>query len=392
MDHYKSMKRSHKLIVGLVFLIALIVIITPNYVFKALWYTTPDIDDYKIFYNREIKAGDPQPWGISDQYNSVQLPEDIENRMATYEPVAFLIIQDQKIIYEDYWEGYGPNSISNSFSAAKSIVGLLVGVAIDDGYIESLDQKVADFVPSFREGGKQNIRIRDLLTMSSGLDWNEAYSSLFSLTTQSYYGDDLVKMINDSKAIGDPGKNYYYSSLDTEILALVILNATGRTISKYASEKFWKKIGAEHDALWCLDHKNGMEKAYCCFNSNARDFARWGQLILNSGSWNGKQLISEDYVQQATTPADYLIDEEGEKIDYYGFQWWIINYKNYQIPYMRGILGQYVFAIKEKNAVVVRLGHKRSDELIGPNRKDIFVYLDAAFYIFDAMEKIRQIE
>jgi CubicO group peptidase (beta-lactamase class C family) len=140
-------------------------------------------------------------------------------------------------------------------------------------------------------------------------------------------------------------------------------------------------MGAEQDALWCLDHENGLEKAFCCFNSNARDFARWGQLVLNDGSWNGKQLISETYLKQSISPADYLTDETGKKVDYYGFQWWIIDYKGYQIPYMRGLLGQYVFAIKEKNAVVVRLGHKRSDELIGPNRKDIFVYLDAAFNI-----------
>lgn len=382
----QRLKRSHRIIIGFVFLITILLIITPAYVFKALWYTTPDIDDYKIFYNRVVKAGEPEPWAISDQYNTVQLPEDIENKIAEYEPVAFLIIQDQKIIYEEYWEGYSSNSISNSFSASKGIISLLIGAAIDDGFIKNTEQKVADFIPSFKEGKKQNIRIRDLLTMSSGLDWDEAYASLFSQTTQSYYGDNLVKMINDRKVVSDPGINYYYSSMDAEILAYVILNATGKSVSNYTSEKFWKKIGAEHDALWCLDHKNGMEKAYCCFNSNARDFARWGQLILNNGSWNGQQLISEDYVRQATTPADYLIDEDGEKVDYYGFQWWIINYKGFQIPYMRGILGQYVFAIKEKNAVVVRLGHKRSDELIGPNRKDIYVYLDAAFYIMDAMK------
>jgi len=187
-----GLKRSHKIIIGLMFLIILIIIITPNYVFKALWYTTPDIDDYKIFYNRVIKAGNPQPWEISDEYNSVQLPTDIEDKMAVYEPVAFLVIRDQKIVYEEYWEGYSSNSISSSFSAAKSIVGLLIGAAIDDGYIKSIDQKVADFIPSFKKGRKQNIRIRDLLTMSSGLDWNEAYSSLFSLFKPVFSDDSVV--------------------------------------------------------------------------------------------------------------------------------------------------------------------------------------------------------
>lgn len=126
-----------------------------------------------------------------------------------------------------------------------------------------------------------------------------------------------------------------------------------------------------------------MEKAYCCFNSNARDFARIGQLILNQGSWNDKQIISKSFINQATTAADYLINKEDQKaVDFYGFQW-IINYKGYHIPYMRGILGQYIFAIPEKNAVVVRLGHERSSEYIGQHTKDIYDCLDAAFQILE---------
>lgn len=384
MDHYKHMKKGHKIAVGIILLLVIIIILLPPFAFKAIWNGIPNIDDYKIFYTRTIEAGTYQPWEISENYNTTVLSDEVTEKIAEYDPVAYLVIQDQKVLYEEYWEGYTDNSISNSFSAAKSIVGLLIGAAIDDGFIESVDQKVADFVPSFKEGKKNQIKIHDLLTMSSGLDWDEAYASLFSLTTEAYYGTDLMKMINDRNVEKEPGKYHYYSSMDTEILALVILNATGKTISKYASEKFWKNIGAKHDALWMLDHENGMEKAYCCFNSNARDFARWGQLILNNGSWNEKQLISSEYIQQATIPASYLIDEDDQNVDYYGFQWWIIDYKGYQIPYMRGISGQYVFAIREKNAVVVRLGHKRSDERIGPNRLDIFVYLDAAFEILES--------
>lgn len=378
------MSKWNKIAVGIILLLVIIVIITPPFAFRALWHGMVNIDDYKIFYNRTIKAGTYQPWEISDDYNTATLSDDVVDQIAEYDPVAYLVIQDEKIIYEEYWDGYDANSISNSFSAAKSIVGLLIGAAVDDGFIKNLDQKVADFIPSFKEGKKKEISIRDLLTMSSGLDWDEAYSSLFSLTTEAYYGTDLLKMINERKVAKEPGKYHYYSSMDTEILALVILNATGKTISNYASDKFWKNFGASQDAYWMLDHENGMEKAYCCFNSNARDFARWGQLILNNGSWNGKQLISSEYIEQTTTPASYLIDEDDNKLDYYGFQWWIIDYKGYQIPYMRGILGQYVFAIKEKNAVVVRLGHERSDERIGPNRMDIYVYLDAAFEILNA--------
>ena len=375
------MKKRSKIIFGILLLLAFILLIFPQYARRALWYQMPDINDYQIFFNRTIAAGDYQPWNIDKNYNTSVISDSIMQQILSYQPVAFLVIQDGKILYEKYWEGYSDSSLSNSFSAAKSIVGLLAGAALDDGYIKSIDEKVADFLPSFREGGKEKITIRDLLTMSSGLDWDEAYSSLFSQTTEAYYTSDLRGMVNHLKIAEEPGKSHYYASIDTEVLAMVIQAATGKTISEYTSLKFWSKIGSRYDALWCLDHKGGMEKAYCCFNSNARDFARWGQLVLNNGKWNGRQLISEKYLEESFTPLSYLKDEDGQVVDYYGFQWWIIHYKGYKIPYMRGILGEYVFAIPGKNAVVVRLGHKRSDELIGPNRKDIYVYLNAAFQV-----------
>ena len=375
------MSRLKKTILIIVAVLVVAYLALPYYVKQALIHQYPGIEDYKIFHNRTVKAGTYIPWEIDSLYNTSTIADSTMAKIESYDPVAFLVIQDGKILYEQYWEGYSDSSLSNSFSAAKSIVGLLVGAAIDDGYIKSVDQKVADFLPSFREGGKEKISIKNLLTMSSGLDWDEAYASLFSPTTAAYYTNDLRKLVDELGVVEEPGKRYYYRSIDSEVLAMVVQAATGKTISEYASEKYWKKMGAHHDALWCLDHKDGMEKAYCCFNSNARDFARWGQLMLNKGKWGDKQLISETYLDETTTPAYYLTDDDGLHVNYYGYQWWIMNYDEYKIPYMRGILGQYVFAIPEKNAVVVRLGHKRSDELIGPNRKDMYVYLEAAFRI-----------
>jgi CubicO group peptidase (beta-lactamase class C family) len=376
-------KKSRLLIFGVFLLILLVWAFMPKYALNALWHLEPNLDDYKIFSNNVVETGEYQAWKLHPEYNKRMLSAELVAQMEEYDPVAFLIVKDTGIFYEQYWDGYNDNSISNSFSMAKSIISLLVGAALDEGLIDSLDQRVGDFVPSFNEGEKSKISIRHLLTMSAGTYWNEAYSSLFSPTTELYYGDDLQGMVDRLISVKEPGKEYYYSSIESEVLAMVVQAATGKNISDYASEKFWIPMGAKSDALWCLDKEGGMEKAYCCFNSNARDFARWGQLVLNNGVWNGEQLISESYLNQALQPADYLVDETGEPLDYYGFQWWIINYKGYQIPYMRGILGQYIFVIKEKNAIIVRLGHKRSDELIGPNRKDIFVYLDAAFELLN---------
>ncbi len=377
------MSKTRKILLAIIVLAVFIYIALPYYAKQALVHQMPGIEDAKIFNNRIVRADDFIPWELNEKYNSAKIPDSTYEKMMFYEPVAYLIIQDQKIVYEEYWDGYNEDSLSNSFSMAKGIVSLLIGAALDDGYIESLDQEVGEFIEAYNGGGKEEITIRDVLTMSSGLDWDEAYASLFSPTTESYYGNDLEQLVKDLEIMEKPGVRYYYRSIDTELLAMIVESATGRNISDYCSQKFWKFMGAKHDALWSLDKKEGMEKAFCCFHSNARDFARWGQLILNNGTWNGRQLISETYIKEAIMPAYYLVDDEGRHVDYYGYQWWLIDYDGYKIPYMRGILGQYVFVIPEKNAVVVRLGHKRSDVLIGPNRKDIYVYLEAAFQILE---------
>jgi CubicO group peptidase (beta-lactamase class C family) len=152
-------------------------------------------------------------------------------------------------------------------------------------------------------------------------------------------------------------------------------------VSEYASLKLWQPLGAQQNALWSLDKENGHEKAYCCFNATALDFAKIGQLILNKGKWNGQQLISEAYLQQATQPADHLKSESGSAVDFYGYQFWIIQHKGMRIPYARGILGQYIFVIPQKNAVVVRLGKKRRTDRVGEHPSDVLLYLDAAFSV-----------
>lgn len=378
-----NLSKGQKVFLILIAVIAFAIAFTPQYLITAVIHGEPNIDDYKIFHNRLVEAGEHLPWHIDENYNSSELSQESRQVLEQYKPVAFLVIQNQKIKYEEYWDGYDEHAISNSFSAAKSIVNLLIGIALDEGKIKSLDQPVGDFLPEFQTGKKAKISIRHLLTMSSGLNWDEAYTSPFSLTTRAYYGTDLPQLIQSLDVISTPGIEFNYLSSDTQILAMVIEKATGKHMAEYASEKLWKHIGAQHNALWSLDKENGMEKAYCCFNSNARDFARIGQLVLNQGRWNDKQIISESFINEATTAADYLVNIEDQKtVNFYGFQW-IINYKGYHIPYMRGILGQYIFAIPEKNAVVVRLGHERSSEYIGRHTRDIYDCLDVAFQILE---------
>ena len=359
------------------------------YLRRALTHFLPKIDQYPIFENRIVKAGDPSPWQQAKAYNTCSIPDKylpVFNNLGT---VAYVVIQDSTLLFEQYWEDYSPESHSNSFSMAKSIVSLAVGCAIDDGMIQDVDQPVSDFFPEFGGYNGKPLTIRHLLTMSAGVDFQEAYSSPFSPTTQLYYGDDLRKIAFGMKEIAEPGINFIYQSGVTQLLAFLVEKATGENISSYVSRKLWTPLQAEENALWSLDKKEGMEKGYCCFNSNARDFARFGQLILNNGYWNGKQLISESYLKEATTPDTTLLFTEYNETNHcYGFQFWHLNYKGMDIPYMRGRLGQYVFIIPDKNAVVVRLGHKRSKTRTSQHYPDdIDTWLAAAL---DIMEQSKQ--
>ena len=353
---------------------------------KALIYQTANITDYKIFENRTIKAGNYQAWGKATDYNNYKISEKGLVVFDKFDAVSYVIVQNGKLVHEQYWKGYDENSISNSFSVAKSFVSLMVGFAIDEGKIKSINQKVGDFIPEYAVGKNAELTIKDVITMSTGLNWKESYGSPFTKTAQAYYGKNVEKLILNLKVVEEPGKEFKYLSGNTQLLGMVVERAVGKNISEYMSEKMWIPLGAKNDALWCLDKKDGTEKAYCCYNSNAKDFARVGQFCLNKGKWNGKQLLSESYIDESFAKADYLT-YGGNPVSFYGYMWWMGDYKGHHITYARGILGQYIFIIPDYNAVVVRLGHKRSKKRINGLPVDAYTYLDEAFTMLDARGK-----
>ncbi len=374
---------------ALLALTALFFLCMPTYVRKALIHWYPDITDTYLFpSNAVVKADSCWDFSLSRRFNTYEMTPEENAYLKKFGTVAYLVIQQDSVLYEEYREGWTPQTLSNIFSATKSIVGLLVGIAHDEGYIETLDDKVSKYLPEFRDGEK--ITIRNLLTMSSGLNWDEAYTSLFSKTTEAYYGEDIRHLIMSLRVEEEPGKRYSYKSGDTQLLSFVLEAALAKggregeamTISDYAARKLWQPMEICNDALWNLDRQGGDEKAYCCFNTTARDLAHLGRLIINRGNWNGKQIVSESYLQEAITPATYLVNEFGDgALDYYGFQIWIMHYRGMQFPAFRGLGGQYVFIIPEKNAIVVRLGHERSDEYKREKTIDMDEYLNIAFRI-----------
>lgn len=337
-------------------------------------HTTAYIDDHPEFSNRVIPAGEPQPWPSHKMYNSAAPTKRLEETNKDLGTVAFMIIKNDSIWYEDYAEGYDKSSLTNSFSMGKSITTALLGKAIKDGYIKDLDQPVSDFFPEFENPDFPALTVGDLSSMASGLNWEENYYNPFSVTARVYFDNNIRKVARDLRIISEPGKEFIYLSGNTILLGLVIEKATQKELSAYLSESFWKPMGMSSDALWQLDSdESGMEKAFCCIASNARDFAKFGKLFKEYGRWNNEQILDSAFVATAIKP-------RFEASPQYGYGFWLSEYKGKEIFYMRGVLGQYVIVIPEDDLIIVRLGQKlikrKNEEEHSP---DFFIYVEETY-------------
>lgn len=379
------------LLIALVTVLAIVYASLPYYARQALIHWMPVIDDMETFHRHTIhhNSTDVWHWPLSANYNHYQLSESDAHYLDSLHTVSFLVIRRDSIVFESYRDGWNDTLTSNIYSATKTIVGLLAGIALDEGKIHSLDDPVSRYIPIYNKGRQADVTLRHLLTMSGGMAWDEAYASLFSVTTHGYYGNDLYDLVTGLDVVDQPGIQYSYRSGETQLLAFVIEAATGQTLSEYAEEKLWKPMQAERDAYWLLDKKDGDEKAFCCFHTTARDVARFARLLLHRGNWHGRQLISEAYMDELMRPASYLKDQWGkDTLSYYGFQTWIMDYHGMRCPYLRGMLGQYIIAIPEMNAIVVRLGRKRCDVYNREITTDITRYMNIAMKILKNQEAI----
>ena len=229
-------------------------------------HTTNYLSDYEVFDNRIINASKtPKNWDFHEKYNMISSSKKLENYHSKTKTVAYLIIKNDSILYEKYYDGYSFTSKSNSNSMAKSFVSALLDKAVQDGFIKSIKQPVSDFFPDLKGPFSKKVTLEDLISMSSGLDWQEEYYSPFSITASAYFIDDISTIMLNQKVIEEPGKKYKYLSGATQLLGMAISKATGKSLSDYLNQSIWDPLGMEQEALWQLDSKkNGMEKAFCC--------------------------------------------------------------------------------------------------------------------------------
>lgn len=322
-------------------------------------YNFADINDHKKFPSRPLSAS-PSPYQFIDAKGKVPIPKyvsnkgekiDIDDFHNKHKTVAFLIIRNDSLIYENYYKGYSRTRVVPSFSMAKSFTSALIGCAIDDGYIKSVNEPITNYIPELSKKGFDKVSIHHVLQMTSGLDFNESYYNPFGDAATFYYGRHLRKSISKMKLKNDPGKEFEYQSGNTQLLGLILERALkNKTVTSYLQEKIWTPLQMETPASWSIDKKkDGLEKTFCCINATAIDFAKFGRLYLNKGNWNGQQLIPSSWVEQSVKS-----DTTDGSVMYYQYQWWL---PRAGTDFMaEGILGQFIYVYPKKNLIMVRLG------------------------------------
>lgn len=273
---------------------------------------------------------------------------------------GLIVIENGEVVYEDYSLGTHENTRYTSWSVSKSFVSALVGMAIEQGYIASVDDLVSSYVPELLHTAYADVTIRNALQMSSGIDFDESGADLNSdafqlLLSALASNDEFIYTLKDKR--NPPGTYNYYASSDTQVLGMVLSRATGQSVSEFMETNLWQPMGAESDATWITDTK-GVESAFCCLNATLRDYAKFGMLYLNNGQWRGHQLVPEQWVEDSLDtsepqlmPGDNPLSNDSWG---YGYQWWIPD--NTQPDYLAiGIFNQFIYVHPDKNMVIIKM-------------------------------------
>ena len=295
----------------------------------------------------------------------------LDSFVKLHNTVSFLIIRNDTILYEKYNGKYRDTSLVSSFSMVKPMVSTLIGIAVYEGKIKSIDDPITDYLSEFNDKpGFDKITIKNLLQHNSGIKFTDQEFNIVSDNAEFYWGHDLRKEMADLTIQSPPNTVFHYSSANTQLLGLILERVTNKPISNYLEAKLWKPLGMEAPAYWSLDKEgeNSMEKAFCCLQARAIDFAKFGRLYLKNGNWEGNQIVPKDWVKTATHS-----DPTNNNRHFYNYNWGIGPLK-YNSFYAVGLYGQYLYIYPEKNIQIVRFGD--SSLSYNPNYwQDIFIQI-----------------
>ena len=377
-----------------VLLLLLFALLASCHVGRFFIYNFADVRDYKKFPSKPLKASPSNFHFVTvTPGHSLALPAvmryhrkqiSFEEMLVKSGSKAFLVIRNDTTLYEWYAKGENETIIVPSFSMAKSFISALIGIAIGEGKIKSTSEPITNYLTFLDKNTFGKITLQHLLDMRSGIAYNESYINPFGDVAKYYYGRNIRKYVKHLKIKTEPDNDFDYISLNTQLLGLILEQATGKTMTDYLQEKIWTPLGMEYDASWSIDSKkHGTEKAFCCINARARDFARFGRLYLQRGNWNGVQVVPEQWVSESVDFARF------RNHYWYSNQWW--HTRNFYKPedsvkvsppwklcdfgwkgkpeiwltkptgdfYAEGHLGQFIYVSPEKHLIFVRLGSEK---------------------------------
>lgn len=362
-------------------------VLSSCYVLRAYKYRDFDLKDVDKLHAVPLPAS-ATPFHFS--YDTLRYPKltaSLDSNLQDTYTYAFLVIRNDSILYERYFGNITEETKMPSFSVAKSVTSTLLGIALEEGYIKNLNEPITNYIPRLRKKkGFDKITIQQVLDMRSGVKSSEEYTNPFSDVLKMGFANNVRRPVWKAQIEAPPGQ-FEYKSVNTQILAMIIEQATGKKLQDYAIEKLWGPLHMEFPATWNADKKN-TPRAFCCINAAALDYAKFGRLFLNNGAWQGRQIVPASWVQRSIS-ADTMKAYEG-----YKNQWWAKpEYKTFtdsleaaaylkttQAPlriqksdlsgrttwttsayngafHAQGILGQYVYVNPPKKLIIVRLGH-----------------------------------
>ena len=321
----------------------------------------------KIFETSSLIPASDKPYIFEKQ--EFELPEfysfegeelNLNKGLDHFHTDGLIILHDGKMLFEKYWNGNSKDSKHIAFSVSKSYLSALFGIAFDEGLIESLDDKVSKYLNDFTLTGYEHVKIKNLLQMSSGIEFNEDYadpnSDINKFARATARGSSFRDFAKSLKSVREQGKYNHYVSLDSQVLAMILESVTDMPLREYLYKRIWSKIGTESDAFYIVD-KTGTDMALGGLNATLRDFAKFGQLYLNNGIWEGEQIVPKSWVDKSHTPdAPHLMPNAGELSSNewgYGYQWWVPGDPITDFT-AHGIFNQFIYVDPESNVVIAK--------------------------------------
>ncbi len=321
----------------------------------------------KYFPSKEVIKSD-HPY-IFPKSTSIQLPTtfDYKNQTLTTSDYldstgtqGLLVLQNDSLVFEQYYNGQTETTRHISWSVAKSFISALFGIAMEEGHIKSIDQNVEEYLPELKGSGYEGVKIKDVLQMSTGVRFNEDYADLNSDINRWFrsfaFGDSQDAFAATLVRSREPGTYNHYVSINTHVLGMILVKATGKSLTEYLQEKIWQKIGMEHNAFWVADNE-GMEMALGGLNATLRDYAKMGKLFLHNGNWNGEQIVPQAWVKASITPdAPHLMPDSKNSADPdlgYGFQWWVTDGNEGEFMAL-GVFHQMIYVNPTTQTIIVK--------------------------------------